>query len=144
MGNSPREKCKQLRNIYIFFSLTSNLRNENGHNAMPFFYLPDWQRKISSVAKNVGNNIERIPANGAQSPWTQNPLCNGFWLPFFREQSSYRRQHLLEKSSKIYERRSLQLSYNSVNLRLARISCQTVKFQFPFLILKYPFLRHKS
>lgn len=47
-----------------------------------FFQLPDWQGKTSSVVKNVGNNIEKIPANGAYSPWTQNLLCNGFWLPF--------------------------------------------------------------
>lgn len=58
------------KHTFFFFPLTSRLRNENLHNAMLFFFffhLPDWQRKTSSVVKNVGNNIEKIPANGACS-----------------------------------------------------------------------------
>lgn len=53
---------------HTFSFLTSKVRHENLHNAMLFFFhQPDWQRKTSSVVENVGNNIEKIPANGACS-----------------------------------------------------------------------------
>lgn len=39
IGNSPKGKCKQLRNIFfLFFLITNNLRNENSHNAMTFVF----------------------------------------------------------------------------------------------------------